>query len=406
MFRTPTIKVCSDEGMLGAEMEPPLPDLDEIARAMRSGIEIKSRKRGRIFRKVTYEHSFTGASAFKWLIDNERVKNTLEADALLSLMLQEGLIRNVVSDSLRFSIDEGSLYRFKEDEENERHHGKMPIDSNGNISTLWQQFAAKLFDPPLSSSQGDLQPSLPWDDKILHEGVANVTEQIPPIDEHNLKLLNNVHPSPWLDPNTASNVYNLVVLGGGTGGLVSSLSSVALGAKVAIIESNLLGGDCTNFGCVPSKALIRCAKMAHSIRRAAEFGVELDQSSVRVNFAKVMERMRSVRAEISDFEAASRLSSLGIDVYIGKGEFDSPNSIVVNNNRLVFRKCVVATGGKAYIPDIAGLQSVPYLTNESLFNLTNLPESLLVMGGGPIGVEMAQVCVHAYLHLLTSRGWF
>ena len=405
----------------------------------------------------------------------------------------------------------------------------MPSDTDGSSKTLWKQYAQKAFGSNSASGSGstidrsithDLQPNLPWEDKILHKGIHEITTQIPPIDSHNIKLLENVHPTPWENPNPKITIYNLVVIGAGAGGLVSSIGAVEYGAKVALVESHLLGGDCTNFGCVPSKALIKCASVAHTVRNAADYGIEFEadgnddndsnnddhggrrvdrsdcggdkggksgaQVHVKVNFRKVMQRMRRIRADISDFEAAERLAGLGIDVYIGRAVFDSPNSLIINPisasstgsakqeckeapQRLVFRKCIIASGGKAYVPDIPGLSSLAlphsttpsppladadlqhadqkdlvaaafsgasgasdasgasgasgaassaavhsgsfkgqgttadrgsggqhgyrdpgYLTNESLFNLTELPGRLIVVGAGPIGVEMAQ----------------
>jgi len=125
------------------------------------------------------------------------------------------------------------------------------------------------------------------------------------------------------------------------------------------------------------------------MRNSSAYGVDVD-GKVNVNFPKIMERLRKVRSEISDFEAAERLAKLGIDVYIGKGVFDSPNSIVVDGLRLVFGKCIICTGGSALVPPLPGLHNIKYLTNESLFNLTTLPPRFVVIGTGPIGTEMAQ----------------
>ena len=267
------------------------------------------------------------------------------------------------------------------------------MDENGNALNVWDRHFSWMNENKISPFGGvELQPNLPWEAKVLHEGVEALATSIPPIDKHNIQLLNNVHPVPWTDPNPASPIYNLVVIGGGAGGLVSSIGSVQYGAKVALIEAHLLGGDCTNFGCVPSKALIKAATVAHTVRNAADYGVHIEggTASVTVDFNRVMERMRAIRAEISNFEAGERLAGLNIDVYLGHAVFDSPNSVVVNGKQLRFRKCIIATGGKAYVPKIPGLETVKYLTNESLFNLTELPKRLIVVGGGPIGVEMAQ----------------
>lgn len=307
------------------------------------------------------------------------------------LMVDTGLLFHVTRDHI-FKNDK-LFYRFEEDEPS---HGKTVRDESGQNISLWKKYS-EAFSGGINfeSSKNNISrvPGLPSQDLGVNiSDMEQLMENIPPVDEHNTHLLDNVHPSPWVqpgDPNIKERFYNLVVLGGGTAGLVSSIGSQSVGAKVALIESHFLGGDCTNFGCVPSKILIKSAKVAKMMRNSSEFGIEVD-GSVNVNFPKIMERLRRVRSEISDFEAAERLAKLGIDVYMGKGMFDSPNSIVVDGLRLVFGKCIICTGGSALVPPLPGLDQVKYLTNESLFNLTTLPPRFAVMGTGPIGTEMAQ----------------
>ncbi|CAM9736925.1 unnamed protein product, partial [Discosporangium mesarthrocarpum] len=150
-----------------------------------------------------------------------------------------------------------------------------------------------------------------------------------------------------------------------------------------------MGGDCLNVGCVPSKALIAAAKNVHTVKHSAEYGVEVGE--VKVNFPKIMERLRRLRAHIAHHDSAERYTKeLGIDVFLGKGTFLTPNSVEVNGKILKFKKAVVATGGSASLPPIKGLATAPYLTNASIFNLTSLPERMIVIGGGPIGLELAQ----------------
>jgi pyruvate/2-oxoglutarate dehydrogenase complex dihydrolipoamide dehydrogenase (E3) component len=209
-----------------------------------------------------------------------------------------------------------------------------------------------------------------------------------PWDEHNQKLLGNVHPPDWVNPVPAPR-YNLVVIGGGPAGLVTAAGAAGLGAKVALVEKHLLGGDCLNAGCVPSKALIRAARAAAEARRAAEFGVILS-GQVSVNFAAVMERMRRLRADLSPHDSAARFRDLGIDVFLGRASFAGPDTVQVRDKTLRFAKAVIATGARAAAPPIPGLSEVPCLTNETLFSLTELPKRLGVIGAGPIGCEMAQ----------------
>jgi pyruvate/2-oxoglutarate dehydrogenase complex dihydrolipoamide dehydrogenase (E3) component len=218
-----------------------------------------------------------------------------------------------------------------------------------------------------------------------------IEETQPPVrpwDAHNQKLVSNVHPPGWKNPIPASR-YNLVVIGGGTAGLVSAVGAAGLGAKVALIERHFMGGDCLNVGCVPSKAIIRAARAVAAVREAAEFGVNVP-AGVTADFGKVMERMRRLRADISPHDSAQRFTELGVDVFLGSGQFTGPDSIEVGGQTLHFAKAVIATGARAAAPPIPGLKDVPYLTNETLFNLTELPRRLGVIGAGPVGCEMAQ----------------
>lgn len=209
-----------------------------------------------------------------------------------------------------------------------------------------------------------------------------------PWDEHNQNLAAQVHPADWTNPKPASR-YNLVVIGAGTAGLVSAAGAAGLGARVALVERHLMGGDCLNVGCVPSKALIGAARAAAAVRDAAEFGVRVPEG-VRVDFGRVMERMRRLRASIAPNDSVKRFSELGIDVFIGGGRFVDSHTVEVAGEQLHFKKAVIATGARASAPPIPGLDQVEYLTNETLFSLTELPRRLAVIGAGPIGCEMAQ----------------
>ena len=212
--------------------------------------------------------------------------------------------------------------------------------------------------------------------------------QLQPYDEFNRKLESETHPSDWSNPKPSGR-YNMVVIGGGTAGLVTAAIAASLGAKTALVEKALLGGDCLNVGCVPSKALISSARCAAMVRGSRQFGIS-HAGGFEVDFGQVMNRMRRLRAEISPHDSAKRFTELGVDVYFGKGEFISSNSIVVDGTTLDFKKACVATGGRATEPKIEGIEEVGYLTNETLFSLTELPKRLAVIGGGPIGTEMAQ----------------
>jgi pyruvate/2-oxoglutarate dehydrogenase complex dihydrolipoamide dehydrogenase (E3) component len=209
-----------------------------------------------------------------------------------------------------------------------------------------------------------------------------------PLDAYNLALAQNLHPAGWINPEPARR-YNMVVIGAGPAGLVIAAGAAMLGAKVALVERDLMGGDCLNFGCVPSKALIRSARAAAAVRDAGRFGVEVPPG-VRVNFQAVMERMRKLRAELSPIDSANRFRSLGVDVFIGDGRFAGPDCVEVDGTKLRFKKAAIATGARAAAPPIPGLAEAGYLTNETVFSLTGLPRRIAVIGAGPIGCELAQ----------------
>ena len=209
-----------------------------------------------------------------------------------------------------------------------------------------------------------------------------------PPDQFNQELCNNVHPPQWQNP-IPSGRYNLVVIGAGTAGLVTAAIASTLGAKVALIERHLMGGDCLNVGCVPSKGLIRAAKAWTALQDAEEFGLQVT-GDIKRDFGKAIARMRKLRAQISHVDSAHRYTKLGVDVFVGQGQFTSSDTISIKGTQLKFAKAVICTGARAAAPPIPGLDQVPYLTNETLFSLTELPPRLGIIGAGPIGAEMAQ----------------
>lgn len=209
-----------------------------------------------------------------------------------------------------------------------------------------------------------------------------------PRDDWNSRLIENVHPASWSNPEPASK-YNLVVIGGGSAGLITAAAASGLGARVALIEEQRMGGDCLNAGCVPSKALIRSSRIFADMRRAEEYGAHGNYEP-DINFAAVMERMRKIRSGISTVDSVGRYAGLGVDVFLGRAAFTGPREVAVNGTKLRFSKAVIAAGGRAALPDVAGLQEHGCLTNENLFDLTSLPAELVVIGGGPVGCEMAQ----------------
>ena len=212
--------------------------------------------------------------------------------------------------------------------------------------------------------------------------------RIEPWDVHNQALIANVHPPDWVNPTPAPR-YNLVVLGAGTAGLVTAAGAAGLGAKVALVERDLMGGDCLNVGCVPSKGLLRAARAVADVGGAAAFGVRLTGEAT-VDFPAAMERMRHIRAGLSPLDSAARFRGLGVDVFLGAGAFTGSDAVAVGDVTLRFKKAVIATGARAAVPAVPGLAEAGYLTNETVFSLTALPRRLAVIGGGPIGCELAQ----------------
>ncbi len=212
---------------------------------------------------------------------------------------------------------------------------------------------------------------------------------VPPMDRYNQELIENLHPLNWVNPEPAR-CYNLVVIGAGTAGLVTAAGAALLGAKVALVEKHLMGGDCTNVGCVPSKTMIRSARVVADIKHAGKFGVGTPHY-IDIDFPAVMERLRRVRAQISPNDSAKRFQQeFGVDVFFGKAHFSSPDAVEVGEKTLRFKKAVIATGSRPTKLSIEGFEEVKYLTNENVFSLTLRPNRLAVIGGGYIGCELAQ----------------
>ena len=201
-------------------------------------------------------------------------------------------------------------------------------------------------------------------------------------------MLANVRPSAWPNPQAADR-YHLLIVGAGPAGLVAAQAAAALGAKVALIERNRLGGDCLNVGCVPSKTIIRTSRLYAEMRDAGNYGAQAPPA-IDIEFAAVMERMRRVRARISRVDSAERLKAVGVDVFFGEARFSSRDTAAVDGVPLRFRKALIATGARPETPTIPGLIDAGFLTNETVFDLTALPRRLLIIGGGPLGCELAQ----------------
>jgi len=357
-------------------------DLEALTTGVKTIFDIRDRKYG--LPAKTYPKCFIGSEAVAQLIVEGIAADEADAVRIGNLLLSAGVFHHV-EQAHRFK-NEYLFYRFATDAD----HGTIATAPDGS-AVSWADFIAPSVSPREKTGLETLQPAIPERDPDLAAMAQDNldTKGITPLDKHNAKLLDSVHPKTWVDP-TPRSAYNLVVIGAGAGGLVSSAGAAGVGARVALIESHLLGGDCLNVGCIPSKALLRCARAAAAVRRASEFGINI-AGDVSVDFGQVMERLRRLRARISPVDSARRYTDqLGVDVFMGKGIFSGLNTIEVNGQTLQFAKAVVATGGTAAIPNIPGLKEAPYLTNASVFNLTECPARLGVIGAGPIGLELAQ----------------
>jgi len=182
--------------------------------------------------------------------------------------------------------------------------------------------------------------------------------------------------------------YNIIAIGGGSAGLVSAYIGSVVKAKVALIEKHQMGGDCLNTGCVPSKALLRSAKILSYIKRSQDFG--LKSAQVDFDFPDVMERVHNVIKKVAPHDSIERYTKLGVNCYTGSAKILSPHEVEVNGKTLTTKNIIIATGARPAIPPIPGLDQVDYLTTDTIWNLNKLPEKLMVMGGGPIGCELAQ----------------
>ena len=200
--------------------------------------------------------------------------------------------------------------------------------------------------------------------------------------------MDNVRPVEWRNPSPAPR-YDLVIVGAGTAGLVAAHVAAAKGARVALVEHHLLGGTCLNIGCVPSKAILRTSRLYAEMRHADQYGARIP-ADIRVDFATVMQRVRGIRARISRADSAHRLTAAGVDVFFGQARFTRIDALAVDDATLCFKKALIATGARPDTPAIPGLAEAGYVTNENAFDLTAPPRRLLVIGGGPLGCEMAQ----------------
>ncbi len=181
---------------------------------------------------------------------------------------------------------------------------------------------------------------------------------------------------------------NLVVIGAGSAGLVAALIAATVKARVTLIEKHRMGGDCLNTGCVPSKTLIKSAKIASLFKRAGEFGI--NNARYDIDFAAMMERVQAVIKKIEPHDSMDRFESLGVECIRGQAQIVSPSAVTVNDQTLTTRNIIIATGAHPFVPPIKGMENIDYLTSDNLWEIRTLPKRLIVLGGGPIGTELAQ----------------
>jgi pyruvate/2-oxoglutarate dehydrogenase complex dihydrolipoamide dehydrogenase (E3) component len=224
-----------------------------------------------------------------------------------------------------------------------------------------------------------------------------------PEDAYERERLENVHPARWRNPQPAD-LYSLVIIGAGPAGLSAAYNAASLGAKVALIERKFVGGTCMNVGCAPSKTLIRTSHLYADMRNAEHFGAQAP-ADIRVNFPAIMERMRRIRARLSRAESVHRVIAAGVDVFFGHATFTGTDTLTVDGVKLRFKKAMIATGARPDTPSIPGLAESGYLTNENVFDLTELPQRLLVIGGGPLGCELAQAFSRFGSQTIIAQSW-
>lgn len=222
-------------------------------------------------------------------------------------------------------------------------------------------------------------------------------------DPSERERMHNVRPSEWHNPQPAE-CYDLLIMGAGTAGLTAARAAAGRGKNVALVEHDLLGGTCLNIGCLPSKTIIRTSRLYGEMRHAEKYGASVP-SDISVDFPAVMQRVRRIRARASRIDSASDLAVAGVDVFFGDALFSGPDAVVVQGTTLRFRRAVIATGAHPKTPEIPGLAAAGFLTNEDAFDLTERPRRLMVIGGGPLGCEMAQAFCRLGAQTTIVQNW-
>lgn len=183
-------------------------------------------------------------------------------------------------------------------------------------------------------------------------------------------------------------MYNLIVIGGGSAGLSAASTAAQLGAKVALIEGHKMGGECLNTGCVPSKSLLKIGHLAHQVKTAGHYGIHTSHQTY--DMATIKSYIHTTISKIAPHDSIQRFQAMGVKVYTGFARFKDPHCLVVNGQEITGKKIIIATGARVKIPDIKGLKTTPYLTHENIFNMDTLPETMAILGNGPMALELGQ----------------
>ena len=357
-------------------------DISKLSELLHYELEIKER----IHHLKKYPKCFTGTDAVRKMqtLHPIKIRSVEDAEKIGRIMMNEYKLFYHVAREKDF-CNKDYYYRFVGDDDLGEEGAKKSWLSVKNVFPKYGENGDSLRNTDFEST------FRAEDDGRVNVNAWKLSDEleVSPMDEYNVKLLDNVHPVDWVNPKETDS-YTLVVIGAGAGGLVTAAGSAGIGAKVCIIEQHLMGGDCLNVGCVPSKALIRAARAVKDVQESKQFGINLS-SPPTVDFGKVMQRMRKIRADISKHDSCNRFSrDLGVAVYQGFAQFVGSNKVQVGDKTLSFKKVVVATGASPAVPPIDGLRAAPFLTNLTIFNLTELPPRMCVIGAGPIGLELAQ----------------
>jgi hypothetical protein len=316
-----------------------LSGLVDRMRDPKNGLAIKERR----WYLKTYPKCFVGAEAVDWLVLHEGCDRAQAVHRGLE-MQAAGLFWHVTRDHV-FKDDNKLWYRFALDDPSKASVELVKGAGGEEGSSTWTDLVRNV-GSLFGESQEDRQTSLNASARASYASTLSAIQSlhsVSPLDDLNLKLLDNVHPKNWPAPD-ATGKYNLVVIGAGPAGLVTASAAAGLGAKVALIERHLMGGDCLNVGCVPSKALLACAKRVHQVRHASSFGVIVE--GVRVDFEAIMRRMRKIRADISWNDSAVRYSQqFGVDVFFASARFCANDAVQLSTGEILkFARCCMHRG--------------------------------------------------------------